>query len=433
MVSGTSSISYDCLLQKIEERYSELCAFGRLVPGSVVALTGDFDFSTVISLFALIKLECIIVPFWRNLREKNGTLAELAGIDAEVVCGENGITVVETSRPSVKHPLYLELLRLRQPGLVLFSSGSTGTPKGIVHNLQPILDKFVTRRPPAVTLGFLLFDHIGGLNTLFHTLFNGGCFITLPDRRPETVLAAIEQHQAQILPTSPSFLSLLLISGLMGKRSLKSLRLITYGTEPMPQYTLQAIHAALPEIKLQQTYGMSELGILSSKSENSESLWVRIGGRGFETRVREGILQIKAASSMLGYLNAPSPFTADGWFITGDLVEQRGEFFRFLGRNSEVIIVGGEKVFPLEIENVLLEMKNISQAAVYGVPNALLGQVVCADLVLLEPEDRQTLKKRVRLECLARLAPFKVPVKLKVVPAGLISERFKKIRAAEGR
>ena len=97
-----------------------------------------------------------------------------------------------------------------------------------------------------------------------------------------------------------------------------------------------------------QTYGLSELGILRSKSKGPDSLWVKVGGEGFETRVIEGLLEVKAKSAMLGYLNAPSPFTEDGWFKTGDSVLTDGEFIKILGRESEIINVGGEKVYPME-------------------------------------------------------------------------------------
>ena len=71
-----------------------------------------------------------------------------------------------------------------------------------------------------------------------------------------------------------------------------------------------------------QTHGLSEVGILRSKSEDSNSLWVKIGGEDYQTRIKD-MLEIKAKSAMLGYLNAPSPFTKDGWFMTGDKVEKR--------------------------------------------------------------------------------------------------------------
>ena len=97
---------------------------------------------------------------------------------------------------------------------------------------------------------------------------------------------------------------------------------MTYGTEPMPESTLKAMHKILPNVRLKQTYGLSELGIMPTKSEDNTSLYMKLGGDGFETKIVDDILYIRAKSAMLGYLNAPSPFDKDGWFNTKDKVEK---------------------------------------------------------------------------------------------------------------
>src|SRR5258708_9480558 len=102
----------------------------------------------------------------------------------------------------------------------------------------------------------------------------------------------------------------------------------------MPEGTVKGFHELFPKIRLLQTYGLSEVGILRSSSRSSDSLWVKIGGDGFRTPGVDGMLEIKARSAMLGYLNAASPFTADGWFQTGGDVEVDGEYFRVLGGQS---------------------------------------------------------------------------------------------------
>ena len=101
----------------------------------------------------------------------------------------------------------------------------------------------------------------------------------------------------------------------------------------------EALNKIFPQVKILQTYGLIELGVLRSKSKKNDSLWVKIGGEGYKTRIIDGILQIQARSAMLGYLNAPSPFTEDGWFKTGDTVEVDGEYIKILGRKSEIINV----------------------------------------------------------------------------------------------
>lgn len=132
---------------------------------------------------------------------------------------------------------------------------------------------------------------------------------------------------------------------------------------------------------------------------------------------------------MLGYLNASAPFTDDGWFITGDAVEVDGEYFRILGRKSEMVNVGGEKVYPAEVESVILELPNIVDVTVSGKRNAITGQVVVAKVVVKDSEPSAAVSLRVRQHCRERLLPFKVPAVVEVTEESLHSERFKKRRA----
>ena len=158
---------------------------------------------------------------------------------------------------------------------------------------------------------------------------------------------------------------------------------------------------------------------------------MKIGGKGFETRVVDGVLQIKARSSMLGYLNAPSPFTEDGWFDTNDLVDVDGEYVRILGRKSDIINVGGEKVYPAEVENVIQEIEAVGEVTVYGETNAITGNIVCADITPLSPLDssqQQELVAQVKRHCREKLQRYKVPLRVNVITQHQHTERFKKTR-----
>ena len=196
----------------------------------------------------------------------------------------------------------------------------------------------------------------------------------------------------------------------------------------MPTATLTGLRAAFPNVDLRQTYGLIELGVLRAKSLSSDSLWVKVGGEGYDVRVVDGILHIKADSAMLGYLNAPSPFTDDGYFVTGDRVELNGEYLRILGRESELINVGGQKVFPAEVEGVLLGCDIVEEAVVYGERHPLTGKIVCADVQLRAMHDEAEARRIIKRFCAEHLEPFKVPVKLRFVGGGLHSDRLKRLR-----
>ena len=394
----------------------------------VVSLTAEFSPNATALMVALAEHGCTIVPLTSSVAATREEFLETAQVTIDINLQEDDSATLTRFARVPDHPLYLKLWASQRPGLILFSSGSSGRSKAVLHDFQNILEKFREPRPGKCTLAFLLFDHIGGINTLFHVLSNGGTVVTVSDRSPAVVCEAIEKYQVELLPTSPTFLNLLLISGALDRFPLRSLRTITYGTEVMPESTLFRLRARFPDVVLLQTYGLSEVGILRSRSESSDSLWVRIGGNGFDTRVVDGMLEIRSSSTMLGYLNAPSPITADGWFMTGDAVEERDGLFRIFGRKSEQINVGGEKVFPAEIESVLHAMEGVADVCVHGEPHAIVGNMVVATVRLTTDETLTQFRHRMVQHCRAHLAPFKVPQKVVLGRGELHGGRFKKRR-----
>ena len=421
--------TYRQLLNQIYE-WQAVIAARRVPPGAVVMLEGSYSPRTVALFLALIEQGCIVVPIASQAAALKPKLQQISQAEMSFAFDQDEAVHVETVPVTAVHPLYDQLWEAGHPGLVLFSSGSTGECKGIVHDLMPMLEKYKSPGKRFRTIAFMLYDHIGGVNTMLYTLVNTGCMVVVAERSPDCVLQAIEKYRVDLLPTSPTFLNLLLLSEAYKKYDLSSLRLITYGTEPMPASTLQRMHALFPDISLRQTYGLSEVGILRSKSRDSDSLWVKVGGENFQTRVVDGILQIKAKSAMLGYLNAPAPFTEDGWFVTGDRVEVQGEYLRILGRDSEIVNVGGEKVFPIEVESVIQEMDNVQEVTVYGEKNSITGNIVCAKVRLnvngdFEPRQFITALKR---HCQERLQSYKVPVKVIISDETQYSARLKKKR-----
>ena len=399
-------------------------------PGSSVGLCADFALQSCALLLSLIGRGHVVVPLSPGALRRHPERLDVTEAAAVLSVSDHGRVDVSRRHNGAGHnPLLRRLRRAGHAGLVLFTSGSSGRSKAALLDFERLLQRF--RRPGRAyrTITFLLFDHIGGLNTLFHVVCAGGTVVPVRDRNPHHVCGAIAEHRVQLLPTTPTFLNMLLISGAHEQFDLGSLEMITYGTEPMPHSTLRALHRALPGVRLKQTYGLSELGILSTRSRDSGSLWVKMGGEGYELKVVDGTLRIRAEAAMLGYLDAPSPFDDQGWFDTGDHVEVDGEYLRVLGRHSDVINVGGQKVHAAEVESVLLELDNVSDVVVRARPNPVTTNVVAAVLTLNEPENRRELARRVRRHCKGRLAPFKVPAAVEVSRQPLHGERFKRRRS----
>ena len=420
--------SYKSLIKNIEKSQL-LIDSHQIQPGTAVAVIGEFSPNSIALLLALIEKACIIVPLTNTSNRNENKLFNIAQVEFVFRVSDDDVITTETVSKKTDNDYYKVIRERKHPGLVLFTSGTSGEPKAAVHDFLVLLDKFKTRGLALRTVNFLLFDHWGGLNTMFYILSNGGVVITTKDRNPEIICKLIEKHKIELLPASPTFLNLLLLSGEYKDYDLSSLKIISYGTEPMSENTLKRLNKIFPDVKIQQTYGLIELGVMRSKSEKNDSLWVKVGGEGFETRVIDGMLEIKAKSAMLGYLNAPSPFTDDGWFKTGDAVEVDGEYIKILGRKSEIINVGGEKVYPQEVENVILGMDNVAEVTVYSEKNPIMGNIVCAKVRLQQDEDKKEFTTRLKKYCSVRMQRYKNPVKVIIVKENQYSNRYKKTRS----
>nr|WP_317403092.1 fatty acid--CoA ligase family protein [uncultured Helicobacter sp.] len=293
-------------------------------------------------------------------------------------------TLHSTHSTDKKHSIIASLQANHTSGLILFSSGSTGKPKAIVHNLNTLLQGFLEKKPKRINiLLFLMFDHIGGLNTLFNVLSLGACGITLKNRKDmQEIAKSIQDYKIALLPASPSLLHLFLLSNPTQLYDLSSLRLITYGTEKMSDSLLAKLKNAFPKVRFHQTFGASEIGITQTTTKEN---FIRLDN--MEYKIVNNELFIKSHTNALGYLNSDnSVFDDKGYFATGDLVEVKTingeEYIKIIGRAKEVINVGGEKVIPQEVEGVLLQIPFISDCVVYGESNAITGQSVSVKVVL---------------------------------------------------
>lgn len=430
--SSEESYRYSDLLSRSQEWVDEFRT-QNCVAGSVVVLDADYSVASVAFLLACIECKVILVPFRQQSGLDRAEVSKIVQATHLVSFNEGRPLWTGGERLDAPRNVLIKALQDKgHGGLVVFTSGSTGVPKGILYDVEDVLEKFRGAKKPSVSMLFLMFDHFGGLNTLLGILSSGGTAVLTTSRNPEEVARSIARHHVEVLPVSPTFLRMFLLADCHRRFDCSSLRLITYGTEPMPSSLLRDVAEAFPNVRLKQTYGLSELGVFATQSESSTSLKIRISND-VGTRVVDGILWIRNPRGMLGYLNAPSPFDAEGWFCTGDEVEVGADgYLTILGRKSELINVGGEKVYPVEVESVLLEDPNVRDAHVFGKKNPLTGSVVVATVVLGTSEDAAVVENRLRSLCSSRLASFKVPSIVRVKDELEVSARFKKKRIQEG-
>ena len=420
--------SYAELYLKIKETLNFIK--NEIKSGEVVAILSDYSFESVALFFALYENKNIIAPIISNAQEEiNLKLKESFCDKAIEICGRE--FNVKELNPSGTHQILSNLKKSGRAGLTLFSSGSTGKPKAMIHDLDALIDLYKNKKQKRMNmLVFLMFDHIGGINTMLNILSTGATMIIPQNRNADDVCKLINEYKIAVLPASPTFLNLILIGKSYEKYDLSSLRMITYGTETMPEGLLNRLKSAFTKVKFLQTFGTSETGIAATSSKSSDSTFMKIDDENLEYKIVDGELWLKSKTRILGYLNADmDSFTDDGWFKTGDLAQQSEDgFIKIIGRSKEIINVGGQKVLPCEVESVLLEMKEIQDCLVYAEKNAITNQSVCCDVVLKPGVDANGIKILVRKFCKDKLDNFKIPVKVNVVQKTEFTQRFKKIR-----
>ena len=434
LVSKGQNYSYADLSNVAELSFTQVVS--DFPAGAVVILQSDYSFQSVALFLALLKNCNIIVPVATALEEEVQLRIQESYADYCVTPHENGsYRYTKINNDTSKHPLITKIIGEGHAGLILFSSGSVGKPKAMIHDLTTLALTFANKRQKSICMMvFLMFDHIGGMNTLLNALSMGSHMVFPDIREPDHVAGLIEKYKVRVLPASPTFLNLMVMASVQEKRDLSSLRMITYGTETMPQTLLNRLKELFPRTRLLQTFGTSETGIANVISKSSSSAYMRIEDPNCEHKIVNGELWLRSKTQISGYLNASSDsFTEDGWFNTGDLVEvNENGFFKVVGRSNEVINVGGEKVLPSEIEGVLLQMSEIDDCVVYSKPNAITGQTVAANIVTCDPIAPRELRKLIRFFCRERLAAYKVPTTVKIIDHVDFSARFKKVRKNNG-
>lgn len=403
--------SYQELIDKIYE-YQKLFKT-QILNSDIVALKAIYSFENIAIFLALYLNKNIIalLPNSPNLDE----YLKISNAN-KLINSNHQIQTISPTNTTIK-------TLNNQSGLIIFSSGTLNKPKAIIHNLNNMIENLKGKRPKSLKIIlFLLFDHIGGINTLLSGLMSGSTLIIASDFSPKNIYELISKYKANILPTTPSFLNLLLITKEYENHDLSSLKLITYGTERMDENILIRLKNIFKNTKFIQTFGTSETGILPTISKSSTSTYFKLNPN--EYKIENGKLFLRSKTMFLGYMGLENN---DKWFDSGDLIEcDENGYIKIVGRDKEVINVGGKKLTASEVENCILELSQIKDALVYALPCELLGQMVACDVVCDLPKTEA--KELIKSHCKAKLERYKIPLKINVVDKINITNRFKKDR-----
>ncbi len=330
----------------------------------------------------------------------------------------------------------------QSPCVIMYTSGTTGFPKGVLVSHATYFKMYLAtaietrmRHDDVYLMAVPLF-HAAGLNMALHqSLFMGSTgIIHRGSFDPEVIFSLIEAHRITLAILVPTTLAMLAFHPRIGQYDLSSLDKIFYGSMPITPPTLAKAREMFPRARFNQLYGSTEAGMVSVLRSEDHERWSQTTGRQAlltESRIVDergqpvpvgGIGEVivnQRTMGMIGYwrnAEATREAVRDGWIYTGDLarVEPEG-FFTLVDRRKDVIISGGENIYPKEVENVLATHPAVREVAVFGVPHPLYGETVCAAIALWP--GRTATAEQIEEHCKERLASYKRPRRVEFLDA----------------
>ncbi len=369
----------------------------------------------------------------------------IIGIDA----GEAGVTDYRQWRDGFPARDPKLAIGLEDDALQLYTSGTTGRPKGAVMTHGSILSsrhrgEEVELRdwqqpiPGEVTLLAMPCFHISGTGTGIGTIASGTCSIVLPEYDPTQALDLIARYNISKIFLVPAAIQIMLNHPRVGEVDFSRLKFITYGASPIP---LELMTAAMERFGcgFVQMYGMTETSgtIVTLDPEDhvpEGSPRMRSVGKplpGVEVRIVDGEggevdagtvgeIATRSAKNMRGYWNLPeataSTIDAEGWLRTGDAGYFDADGYLYIhDRVKDMIISGGENVYPAEVENAVYSHPKVADVAVIGIPDAKWGEAVKA-CVVVKPGETLS-ETEVIAHARQHIAGFKCPKSVDFIAA----------------
>ncbi|PLR76260.1 o-succinylbenzoate--CoA ligase [Bacillus sp. V3-13] len=447
IITEQEKITYKELDAKISRAASYLKRGLGVKRGDRIAILSQNRLEYVVLLFAIAKIECIAVPL--NIRlTVNELVFQLNDSETAVLFVEEAFQQMAQSlkkEAGIEQVVALETLRdleeLPQHAfgeinenasfIICYTSGTTGKPKGAVltqknmfwNAINNILAIDLTSKDRSIVL--LPLFHIGGIGLFaLPTLFTGGTIIIPGKFEPAKALSMVEEHQATVVMGVPAIHQALLKCPSFQTTKLHSVRWFYNGGAPCPHELIKAF--VDKGFLFGQGFGMTETSptvFMLSKEDASRKIgsigkpvlfcdYMLVDRQGNEVGTGEvGELIVRGPNVMKEYWKRPeatSDAIRDGWLYTGDLARVDDEGFLYIvGRRKEMIISGGENIYPLEVEQAISQLPDIDEVAVVGVADSIWGEVPAAYVV--KSEGSRLTEDDIIDHCRRLLAKYKVP------------------------
>lgn len=321
---------------------------------------------------------------------------------------------------------------------IQYTSGTTGRPKGaLLHHRGLVTNaSYVAARAgleDSVLLSPMpLFHTAGSVMSVLGCMTSRATLVLPLLFDPPMVLEAVERSKAHVLFGVPTMLLALIEAMRANPRDLSSLRVALSGGAPVSPEIHRRVKEALG-LPVLTVFGQTELSPIVAQTSTDDPDYDRIHTVGrplwnVEVRIvdpidlrvlptgAEGEIQVRGYQTMIGYFDAPEDtlqtITPDGWLRTGDLgtLDERG-YMRVTGRLKDMIIRGGENIYPVEIEACLLRHPDVADAVVFGAPDEKWGEVVAAAVRLSPNADASECAERLTAHCRALMTPHKTPTR----------------------
>ncbi|HWK22117.1 MAG TPA: long-chain fatty acid--CoA ligase [Ureibacillus sp.] len=330
-------------------------------------------------------------------------------------------------------------LKSKDTAIVMYTSGTTGKPKGVQLSHSNV---FETAEIWSESMKMVNKDRMYICTPLFHcagshvfavpTMYRGGTVIIEESFSPDRTLKNLVDTRATIFFGVPAMYTILLNKPELKSYDFEHLRMFVYGAAPMPYELVKRLKDTFPKVAVQNCYGQTENSPAATSLTDVDAL-TKIGsvGRplprteiklidalGEEVPLGEvGEICVKGPQVMKGYLRNPeetSRTIQNGWLYSGDLGRFDEEGFLYIvDRKKDMIIRGGENIYPIEIEEVLYQLPQVLEAAVVGVPHEVYGEVPKAFVVTKEGVTLTA--EEVLTYCASQLAKYKIPMEIQFI------------------